>query len=128
MQRRSISKILRLSHAGRIAGLALTLLLVARIASAHAVLIQSSPAANATVQGPDVPITLKYNSRVDGSRSTLRLVTPHGQSKPLTIEQSAPETINAVATGLNPGSYAISWQVLATDGHITRGRIPFVVK
>jgi methionine-rich copper-binding protein CopC len=96
---------------------------------AHAVLVQSSPLANAIVQGPDVPITMKFNSRVDGSRSTLRLKTPDGQSRPLTIDkQSAPETLTAQATGLVPGKYAIQWQVLATDGHITRGEVPFTVK
>jgi methionine-rich copper-binding protein CopC len=29
---------------------------------------------------------------------------------------------------LSPGKYAIHWQVLAVDGHITRGQIPFEVK
>ena len=29
-------------------------------------------------------------------------------------------------TGLKPGAYAIRWQVLAPDGHISRGEIPFV--
>jgi len=104
-------------------------LVIPRIASAHAVLVQSSPLANAIVQGPDVPVTMKFNSRVDGSRSTLLLSTPDGQSKPLTIDkQSVPDTLTTHATGLTAGTYAIHWQVLATDGHITRGQIPFVVK
>jgi len=104
-------------------------LIIPRIALAHAVLVQSSPLANAIVQGPDVPVTMKFNSRVDGSRSTLLLSTPDGQSKPLTIDkQSAPDTLTTRATGLGAGEYAIHWQVLATDGHITRGQIPFAVK
>ena len=28
---------------------------------------------------------------------------------------------------LSPGAYVLRWQVLAIDGHITRGDIPFVV-
>ncbi len=104
-------------------------LIIPRVAMAHAVLIQSSPLANAIVQGPDVPVTMKFNSRVDGSRSTLLLSTPDGQSKPLAIDkQGAPDTLTTRATGLGPGAYAIHWQVLATDGHITRGQIPFAVK
>ena len=60
-------------------------------ASAHAVVVHSSPAINETVQGPDVEITVKFNSRVDGKRSSLLLSTSDSQSKPLTIEQqSAP--------------------------------------
>ncbi len=109
--------------------IAVTLVLIPRIASAHAVLMQSSPAINGTVQGPDLPITMKFNSRVDGSRSTLLLSTPDGKSTPLTIDkQDSPDTLTAHATQLSPGKYAIRWQVLAVDGHITRGQIPFQVK
>jgi methionine-rich copper-binding protein CopC len=95
---------------------------------AHAVLVKSTPTANATVQGPDLPITLKFNSRVDGTRSTLALVDPSGKSTPLMIDkQSAPDTITTHAGQLVPGKYAIHWQVLAVDGHITRGQILFEV-
>jgi methionine-rich copper-binding protein CopC len=109
--------------------IAVALVLLPRVASAHAVLVLSSPAIDAVVPGPDLPITLKYNSRVDGSRSTVLLSAPDGQSKPLILDkQTAPDTITAKATGLSAGKYAIHWQVLATDGHITRGQIPFSVK
>src|SRR5271163_2241218 len=116
-------------RAGLMMAIAVTLVLIPRVALAHAVLMQSSPAKDATVQGPDVPITMKFNSRVDSSRSTLRLSTPDGQSKALTIDRpSPPDTLTAKANGLTSGKYAIQWQVLAVDGHITRGQIPFVVK
>jgi methionine-rich copper-binding protein CopC len=109
--------------------IALVLVLVPRVASAHAVVVQSSPTINETVEGPDVAVTMKFNSRVDGKRSTLLLSTSDSQSKPLAIEQQgAPDTLTAHATKLGPGKYAIHWQVLATDGHITRGEIPFSVK
>jgi methionine-rich copper-binding protein CopC len=87
-------------RAGLMTAIAVTLVLVLpRVASAHAVLMQSSPAIDATVQGPDVPITMKFNSRVDGSRSTLLLRSPDGQSKPLTVEKQAePETLTAHAS------------------------------
>lgn len=108
---------------------AVALVIVPRVASAHAVLVRSSPVADAVVQGPDLPVTMKFNSRVDGSRSTILLSTPDGQSRPLAIDkQSAPDTLTAQATGLSAGKYAIHWQVLATDGHITRGQISFTVK
>jgi hypothetical protein len=28
---------------------------------------------------------------------------------------------------LTPGRYVVHWQVLAVDGHITRGEVPFTV-
>ena len=49
-----------------------------RLALAHAVLLSSTPQKNAAVTGPDVTINLKYNSRVDGARSTLSLLKPDG--------------------------------------------------
>jgi hypothetical protein len=105
------------------------LALATRAAFAHAVLVQSSPVVNATVQGPDVPVSIKFSSRVDGARSTLTLNSSDGQSTPLAIEQqSSPDTLTAHAARLVPGQYAIQWQVLATDGHVTRGQIPFRVK
>jgi methionine-rich copper-binding protein CopC len=108
---------------------AVVLVLVPRAALAHAVLVQSTPTINATVEGPDVAVSMKFSLRVDGARSTLLLSTEDGKSKALAIEQqSAPDTLTTHATKLSPGKYAIHWQVLATDGHVTRGEIPFLVK
>ena len=33
----------------------------------------------------------------------------------------------AAETDLQPGDYVARWQVLAVDGHITRGDVPFTV-
>jgi len=108
--------------------IAVTLVLATRIAFAHAVLMHSSPAANSSLHGPDVPISLKFNSRVDGSRSRLLLVAPDGKSTTLTLDsQAAADTLTTRASGLAAGKYAINWQVLAVDGHITRGQILFEV-
>jgi copper resistance protein C len=103
--------------------------LVPRIALAHAVLVKSTPVANSTVQGPTVAIAIQYNSRVDGKRSTFLVADGSGESKALAIEpQSAPDTLTAHVSQLRPGKYDLNWQVLAVDGHITRGKIPFEVK
>lgn len=104
------------------------ILLVGGIMEGHAVLKESQPAANSKVNGPDVPIMLKYNVRVDAKLSKLQLLHPDNSTNDLKIEaQSSPDILNAKATGLKPGAYKIRWQVLAPDGHITRGEIPFTV-
>lgn len=113
----------------KIAAIAAVLTLVPSVAWAHAVLVQSTPTVNATVEGPNVAVNMKFSSRIDGKRSTLLLSTSDGQSRALTIdEQGASDTLSAHVTRLGPGKYAIHWQVLATDGHVTRGEIPFTVK
>ena len=114
---------------GLMTAIAVVLVLLPRAAFAHAVLLQSSPAINSTTQGPDIAVSMKFSSRVDGARSTLLLSSEDGQSKPVAIErQSVPDTLTTHLTHLSPGKYAIRWQVLATDGHVTRGEIPFRVK
>lgn len=94
---------------------------------AHAILESSTPAVDGTVTGADVPITLTFNVRVDASRSKLRLLFPNASLIDLSAQQTSPDTLATQITGLRPGLYTILWQVLAPDGHITRGEIPFKV-
>ena len=101
---------------------------MATSAVAHAVLLESTPALRSSVAGPDVPLKLRFNVRIDPVRSRLTLVLPDGSSQTLEISPpSPPDTISAQAKGLHPGEYRLRWQVLASDGHITRGEIPFTV-
>ncbi len=120
----------RMSNISLAYGLALiaALLLLGGIIEGHAILKESQPSANSKVKGPDVPIMLKYNVRIDAKLSKLQLLNPDNSTKDLTIEpQASADTLNSNATGLKPGAYRIRWQVLAPDGHITRGEIPFTV-
>ena len=109
--------------------LAVAVLLLSPSSSlAHAVLVESSPALKGAVSGPDVPLKLRFNVRIDAARSRLTLVDPDGASQTVEIsKQDSPEIISAEAKGLHPGLYRLRWQVLASDGHITRGEIPFTV-
>jgi methionine-rich copper-binding protein CopC len=104
------------------------LLLGGSLLEGHAVLKDSSPMANGTVEGPDVPIRLHYNVRVDAARSKLELLNPDQSTTSLAIgKQPAADTLTSEAKRLKPGAYKIRWQVLAPDGHITRGEVPFTV-
>ncbi len=104
------------------------LFLFVRLAGAHAILKDSSPSPNSTVSGPDVPLKLQFNVRIDAARSQLQLVDSSNAIVNLTAEkQYSPDTLTAKMSGLKPGAYKIRWQVLAPDGHITRGEIPFKV-
>jgi copper resistance protein C len=99
-----------------------------RLASAHAVLVEATPTADSAIAGPDVVVKLRFNVRIDRSRSRLTLAVADGKTTALQIsDQGSPDTVSARASGLGPGSYHLRWQVLAADGHITRGDIPFRV-
>ena len=108
-----------------------TLLLLtglSNLAWAHAILMESTPKLHATVTGPDVPIQLRFNVRIDGSRSRLHLLAPDGSLHTLSLaKQYTPDILQSRATGLKPGAYKLRWQVLASDGHISSGEVPFTV-
>lgn len=104
-------------------------LLFPRLALAHAHLVSSTPAAGATVQAGNLAIELRFNSRVDAQHSTLGIEIAGGTGQAAVVHdtQKSETTLNAHAD-LKPGQYALRWQALSTDGHITRGEIPFTVK
>jgi methionine-rich copper-binding protein CopC len=116
-----------------LAFLAAFLLAAPAAARAHAILVEGQPAINASVPAGDVTVAFRFNSRIDGERSRLTITDEdHAQAVlPIAPETSdGPGGVGAVlhATAhLAPGNYTIRWQVLAVDGHITRGDVPFTV-
>ena len=109
--------------------LAVTQSMAVRGAQAHAVIITSVPAVGAIVRTDEGDVALHYNSRIDHQRSRLTLISPDGKGRPLVIApDSAPDVVVAKMSDLGPGQYRLRWQVLAIDGHMTRGDIPFSVK
>ena len=95
---------------------------------AHAVLVAATPEANATVPGTAVQVKLRFNLRIDGDRSRMVLIQPDGQERALKMSQPSADQLAGEKGDLKPGSYAVHWQVLAEDGHITRGEFHFLVK
>ncbi|MEZ5833106.1 MAG: copper resistance protein CopC [Dongiaceae bacterium] len=106
----------------------LTLLGWAAPALAHAIIVSANPTADQHVAPGKLAIHLEFNSRVDKKRSRLQLTGPAGDKTDVPIDQAGEPNVLAGTTGdLAPGAYVLRWQVLAIDGHITRGDIPFAV-
>ena len=109
--------------------LAVLLAVAAEGAIAHALVTASRPAAGATVRAGTLAVELRFNSRIDAQRSRATLVAPDGAETPLSL---APGDSGAVLSGhadvRRAGAWAIRWQVLSLDGHVTRGEIPFRVE
>ena len=109
--------------------LTLVLFLIALCADAHAILKSSVPRPKEVVAGPDVAITLTFNSRIDVKRSQIAVVGQGNSERKLSLgNQPSPDVVATVAKGLQNGHYVVRWQVLASDGHISRGEIPFEVR
>ena len=96
-------------------------------ARAHAILEESSPPVGASVKAGKLDLRLRYNSRIDRGRSRLTLIRPDRSKETVAIVPDGPPDILSAQLNLTPGSYIVRWQVLATDGHITRGDVPLTV-
>jgi methionine-rich copper-binding protein CopC len=114
-------------HAARLTVSAVLFVLAAAPpALAHAVLIDSVPAPDGHVTAGALAIKFRYNSRIDAPRSKLTLTRPDGSADRLASRGEGADLLEADVT-LSPGAYTLRWQVLAVDGHITRGNVPFTV-
>ncbi len=96
-------------------------------ARAPAILEESTPPAGASVKPGPLDLNLRYNSRIDRERSRLTLIRPDGTKDTIPIAPGGPPDIIDAHLNLAPGAYIVRWQVLAVDGHITRGDVPITV-
>lgn len=103
------------------------LLLLPLTASAHAILVQSQPPADTTIAPGPTKIVLRYNSRIDQARSRLSLRGTNAEMT-LPLTPGTPTDQLAADGDFTPGTYVLHWQVLAVDGHMTRGDVRFTVQ
>jgi methionine-rich copper-binding protein CopC len=102
--------------------------LIAPGAHAHAIVVKSSPAPNAAIVPGSLAVTVTFNTRLDRARSRLSLEAPDGRTTTVMLRDDlAPTTLGGHSELATPGRWKLRWQVLAADGHITRGEIPFRV-
>ena len=117
-----------LSIAGLVAG---ATLLVAGTASAHAHLVKSNPAANATVAAPKT-ISLTFNEKLTPAFSKFELVMPTMNNMAVAVKTAVSKdglTITGTPQApLTPGAYKINWHAASSDGHKMDGVVDFTVK
>jgi methionine-rich copper-binding protein CopC len=96
---------------------------------AHAIVVTSTPTANAVVPPGRLDVAVNFNTRLDRDRSRLVLERPDGHTQAIPLREASVATaIGGQGYVRMPGRWKLRWQVLAADGHITRGDIPFVVR
>lgn len=102
--------------------------LAASPALAHAIIVEATPVVGAVLHAGTIDVRLRFNSRIDHHRSRLMVLDAIGKETAVATDDNTPaDVITAHISGLAPGQYRLRWQVLALDGHITRGDIPFSV-
>ncbi len=102
------------------------------VLAAHALVVASEPAAGAALAAVPPRVWVRFNSRIDHARSRLVLHGPEKAEAALAPEPATadPVLLAAAADGVPwaPGAWRLRWQVLALDGHITRGDVPFTLR
>lgn len=106
-------------------------LLLAGTASAHAHLVKSTPAANATVASPKA-ISLTFNEKLTPAFSKFELVMPTMSNMAVAVKTSLSKDgltlIGTPQAPLMPGVYKINWHAASDDGHKMDGAVDFTVK
>jgi methionine-rich copper-binding protein CopC len=110
---------------------ALLALTASRRAAAHALVTASEPPVGAVLADRPARVLLHFNSRIDRARSRLVLHAPDNGQTPLPLDSGGDPTVLEARTDIvpwAPGDWRLRWQVLALDGHITRGDVPFTLR
>jgi methionine-rich copper-binding protein CopC len=112
----------------RLIVLGAAVLVAAAPASAHSLLLESSPAAGAVVAAPPAQIALRFNNRIEKPLSSVRLLGPDGAPVTLAaVVGGAPDRLVAAVPALGAGRYRVEWRVLSADGHLVSGAFSFAV-
>ncbi|MCX7380929.1 MAG: copper resistance protein CopC [Alphaproteobacteria bacterium] len=97
-------------------------------ALAHAILVDSQPRQGSSIDAGEITLRLRFNSRIDAARSRLALALADGKELVLPIAHGERDDLLIAPATLAPGPQVLRWQVLAVDGHITRGELRFTVR
>lgn len=101
------------------------LVLAASPAFAHAKLIGSDPAANASVKSPTM-IKLTFSETLEPAFSTASLSDSAGKAMPVPKSVGG-ATITLLPIGLKPGAYHVNWRAVGHDTHKLSGSFGFKV-
>ena len=106
-------------------------LLAAGPASAHAKLVNSNPAANASLEDAPRTMTLVFNERLVPAFAKVELLMPAHNDMKVPVRTSMSEDGKSIVvspqSALSAGTYKIVWSAASSDGHRISGEVPFRV-
>ena len=100
------------------------------LASAHAVLLRTSPVASGTVNTPPTQVALTYSEAVEPRFAIVSVTNAAGEQQTSGSPQRAPTNPNQLVVPLKEigeGWYLVYWRVISVDGHPVRGAFTFAV-
>ncbi len=99
--------------------------------SAHVALVAATPVPGSTIGQPPKAIRIRFDQVPDPKFNDITLLDTSGNpvgGGAATAEEGDPSVVEVTLTGkLAPGLYTVAWQVLANDGHLTKGNYSFTL-
>jgi copper transport protein len=116
-------------RAGYLAAMLVTALAVVPSASAHAILVSSTPANDAVVATAPKSVVLRFNEPVESAFGSARVFD--SQAKRVDdgrVARPDDKTVEvAIGRRLGDGTYTVTWRVVSTDSHPISGAFVFHV-
>jgi methionine-rich copper-binding protein CopC len=94
---------------------------------AHSRLLQTAPAASATVTAPVSEVTLTFNEHVHQQFSIVVVSGPGGVSYSDGHVQVVDDVVHQKVYPFRSGSYTVEWRVVSADTHPVQGTFGFTV-
>jgi len=116
-------------HPASIVAMAAAVTLAAGPAAAHARLVSSTPAANATV-APTRTISLTFSERSVPAFSSFDVVNAAGEKVAIRVagSEDGKTLTGTLARPLAAGAYRVDWRIASSDGHRMTGSYTFSVR
>jgi methionine-rich copper-binding protein CopC len=99
-------------------------------AGAHAALVNSVPAARATLTTPPARVTLTFNERLEAAYARVSVWDAAGEQVDLkdgALDGDTQKILAVSLPALAPGSYTVRYRVLSVDGHVVEASFAFTV-
>lgn len=96
-------------------------------ASAHNVLVSSSPANGATVQTAPKTVSLTFDQPIENFDPALKVLGPNGNDFTTSAPLIQGATISATMSAGPAGPYRVVYRIVSADGHPVTGQITFVL-
>jgi methionine-rich copper-binding protein CopC len=98
-------------------------------ASAHSVLLSTTPAESAQIAAAPPTITMTFNEQPRGEFSDIHITGPDGARRDSAHVKVLNDTITEDLGGTRPaGKYVVDWRVISADGHPVSGQFSFTAK
>ena len=98
---------------------------------AHAIMVKSQPAADATVAESPKQVDVWFNDKVGSEYKALAVINSAGKrvdNKDIEQETFDPSHLYTTVTNLPPDTYTVRYRVVSLDTHIVTGKFKFTIK